>query len=273
MSQVGSPLRISNGATPLISVRGVRCAYGETEILKDVSFDVSPGEIVVVLGGSGCGKSTLLRHLIGLHDPTHGEIVIDGVDLVATTGVDRMALLRRFGVTFQSGALFSAMTLIENVSLPLEEFTELPPAAIREISERKLAVVGLDGYGEHYPDEISGGMQKRAGVARALALDPPLLFCDEPSAGLDPISGAALDQLLLDLRDALGTTMLIVTHELASIYAVADRCIMLDKARRTIVASGPPEELRDTSDDPYVLAFFRREAVATAAGGGEGGAA
>ena len=243
----------------IVSVRGLRCAYGDVEVLREVSFDVHRGEVFVILGGSGCGKSTLLRHLIGLLEPTHGTIRIDGVEMTTAGGDERLALLRRFGVLFQSGAMFSGLTLAENLALPLEEFTELPSEAIRELCERKLALVGLGGYGDYLPDEISGGMRKRAGVARALALDPPLLFFDEPSAGLDPISSASLDRLILDLRDALGTTMVIVTHELASIYAVADRCIMLDKERRTIVARGRPQDLRDGSEDPFVRAFFRRE--------------
>ncbi len=249
-------------AGPIVRVRGLRAAYGDVTILRDIDFEVARGEVFVILGGSGCGKSTLLRHLIGLVDPAEGAIEIDGEDLVAARGALRERLRRRFGVLFQGGALFSNMTLAENVGLPLEEFSDLPPEAIRRIAQRKLALVGLTGYEDHRPNEISGGMRKRAGVARALALDPPLLFLDEPSAGLDPISAADLDRLLLDLRESLGTTLVVVTHELASIYAIADRCIMLDKARRTIVATGRPADLRDASDDPFVREFFRREATA-----------
>jgi len=244
---------------PIVRVRGLRAAYGEVTILRDVTFEVRPGEVFVILGGSGCGKSTLLQHLIGLLPPAEGSIEIAGDDLATAAGEERTRLLRRFGVMFQSGALFSGMTLAENVALPLEELTDLPPEAIRRVAEQKLSLVALDGYEDHHPSEISGGMKKRAGVARALALDPPLLFLDEPSAGLDPISAADLDRLILELRDSLGTTIVIVTHELQSIFTVADRCIMLDKARRTIVAEGRPADLRDHSPDPFVRAFFNRE--------------
>ncbi len=253
---------VPSAADPIIAVRGVRCAYGPVTILKDIDFEVERGEVFVILGGSGCGKSTLLQHLIGLIRPADGEILIDGDELGSAEGADRDRLLRRFGVMFQSGALFSSMTLAENVSLPLEEFTDLPPDAIRRIAEQKLSLVALDGFEDHHPSEISGGMKKRAGVARALALDPPILFLDEPSAGLDPISAADLDQLILELRDSLGATIVIVTHELDSIYTVADRCIVVDKARQTIVATGHPKELRDHSPDPFVHSFFNRVATA-----------
>ncbi len=251
----------------IVRVRGLRAAYGDVTILEDVSFDVKRGEVFVILGGSGCGKSTLLKHLIGLIEPAAGTIELDGTDLTASTPAERRELLRRFGVLFQSGALFSGMTLEQNVALPLQEFTPLPREAISRLAQLKLSLVDLDGYEAYRPDEISGGMQKRAGVARALALDPPIVFFDEPSAGLDPISAAELDQLILDLRDSLGTTMVIVTHELASIYAVADRCIVLDKARQTIVAEGHPATLRDESDDPYVRSFFNREPALAGRGG------
>ncbi len=255
------PADPAEAARSMVRVRGLRAAYGDVTVLRDIDFDVRRGEVFVILGGSGCGKSTLLRHLIGLIEPAAGSIEIDGADLVSARGAERERILQTFGVMFQSGALFSSLTLAGNVALPLEEFTTLPRAAVRSVAERKLALVGLRGYEDHGPSEISGGMRKRAGVARALALDPPILFLDEPSAGLDPISAADLDRLILDLRDALGATIVIVTHELASIYAVADRCIMLDKARKTIVAEGRPSDLRDHGDDPFVRAFFRREAT------------
>lgn len=244
---------------PVIRVRGLRAAFDGRTILEDVSFDVRRGEVFVILGGSGCGKSTLLRHMIGLLAPASGTIEIDGEDLTASGGAARLAILRKFGVLYQSGALFSSLTLAENVALPLEEFTDLPRPAIDALVRLKLSLVGLGHAAERLPNEISGGMKKRAGVARALALDPKILFFDEPSAGLDPITSAELDELILSLRDALGATLVIVTHELQSIYAVADRCIMLDRARRTIVAEGKPAELRDGSTDPWVRAFFRRE--------------
>ena len=246
---------------PILRVRGLRAAYGDRVILEDVSFDVRRGEVFVILGGSGCGKSTLLKHLIGLIPPAAGTIEIDGDELTTAAGEARLRILRKFGVLYQSGALFSSMTLAENVALPLEEFTDLPPEAVELLVGLKLDLVGLAPACQRFPAELSGGMKKRAGIARALALDPSILFLDEPSAGLDPITSAEFDRLVLDLRASLGTTIVIVTHELQSIYAVADRCIMLDRVRRTIVAEGKPAELRDTSTDPWVRAFFRREAA------------
>jgi phospholipid/cholesterol/gamma-HCH transport system ATP-binding protein len=244
----------------IIVVRGLTAAYGDEVILKDVSFEVSRGEVFVVLGGSGCGKSTLLKHLIGLYRLAAGEVLIDGGNLATATGADRQRILRRFGVAYQSGALFGSMTLSENVTLPIEEFTRLPLDAREVISWMKLKLVGLEAFGNHLPAEVSGGMQKRAAIARAMALDPAVLFLDEPSAGLDPVTSAELDALILELREALGMTFVIVTHELASIYAVADRVIMLDKSKKGIIAEGRPEELRDHSTDRYVRRFFRREA-------------
>ena len=244
----------------IIEVRGLTAAYGDDVILKDVSFEVSRGEVFVVLGGSGCGKSTLLKHLIGLYRLASGEVFIDGENLATATGADRQRILRRFGVAYQSGALFGSMTLSENVTLPIEEFTRLPLAAREVISWMKLKLVGLEGFGNHLPAEVSGGMQKRAAIARAMALDPAVLFLDEPSAGLDPVTSAELYALILELREALGMTFVIVTHELASIYAVADRVIMLDRSKKGIIAEGHPEALRDHSTDPYVRRFFRREA-------------
>jgi phospholipid/cholesterol/gamma-HCH transport system ATP-binding protein len=243
----------------IVEVRGLTAAYGEEVILKDISFEVKRGEVFVVLGGSGCGKSTLLKHLIGLFPLASGEVLIGGENLASAEGSDRQRILRRFGVAYQSGALFGSMTLSENVTLPMEEFTRLPSTAREVISWMKLKLVGLEGFGDHLPAEISGGMQKRAAIARAMALDPAVLFLDEPSAGLDPVTSAEIDALILRLREGLGMTFVIVTHELASIYAVADRVIMLDKRKKGIIAEGRPQDLRDHSTDPYVRRFFRRE--------------
>jgi phospholipid/cholesterol/gamma-HCH transport system ATP-binding protein len=247
------------GGDAIIEVRGLTAAYGDAVILKDISFEVKRGEVFVILGGSGCGKSTLLKHLIGLYPLASGEVLIGGENLAAAEGSDRQRILRRFGVLYQSGALFGSMTLSENVTLPIEEFTELPVTAQNVISWMKLRLVGLEGFGGHLPAEISGGMQKRAAIARAMALDPAVLFLDEPSAGLDPVTSAELDALILSLREGLGMTFVIVTHELPSIYAVADRVIMLDKRTKGIIAEGHPRDLRDHSEDPFVRKFFRRE--------------
>jgi phospholipid/cholesterol/gamma-HCH transport system ATP-binding protein len=246
---------------PIIAVRGLTAAYGGNVILQDITFSVRRGEIFVILGGSGCGKSTLLKHLIGLYPPATGTVEIDGEDLTKAVGEARQRILKRFGVSYQSGALFGSMTLSENVELPLEEWTTLPAEARRTIARLKLGLVGLADFTGHLPSEVSGGMQKRAAIARAMALEPAVLFLDEPSAGLDPVTSAELDALILRLRDTLGVTFVIVTHELPSIYAISDRVIMLDKSAKGIIAEGRPADLRDHSTDPFVHRFFHREAA------------
>jgi phospholipid/cholesterol/gamma-HCH transport system ATP-binding protein len=241
-----------------IVVQDLTMAYGDFVIQHDLNFSIRRGEIFIVMGGSGCGKTTLLHHMIGLKQPASGRILFEGTSYWESPPEVQQRIKRSFGMSFQSGALWSSLTLAENVALPLGEYTQLEPAEIAEIVSLKLALVGLAGFEEFYPSEISGGMHKRAALARAMALDPEILFFDEPSAGLDPISSRRLDDLIMQLRDSLGTTIVVVTHELASIFTIGNNSVYLDTEARTMTASGDPRQLRDASPDPAVRRFLNR---------------
>lgn len=233
-------------------------AYGSFVLMRDLNFDINRGDIFIIMGGSGCGKSTLMKILIGLKSPAVGEVFYGDVNFWQLDPAQRNDIMKGIGITYQSGALWSAMTLAENVGLPLERYTDLSPAEINELISYKLALVGLAGFEDFYPSEISGGMRKRAGLARAIALDPEIVFFDEPSAGLDPISSRSLDDLILEIRDSLKTTVVMVTHELPSIFAVGNNSVFLDPETRTMIASGDPHKLLKESQDPKVQAFLTR---------------
>jgi phospholipid/cholesterol/gamma-HCH transport system ATP-binding protein len=237
-------------------------AYGSLVVMSDLSFEVNRGEIFVIMGGSGSGKSTLLKHLIGLKKPAAGVIMFEGVDFVEADEDARKVILRKMGVLYQNGALWSGLTLDENVALPLEHYTDLEPSAIAEIVDLKLALVGLRGFGSFYPSEISGGMRKRAALARATALDPDVLFFDEPSSGLDPISASRLDDLILQIRDSFGTTVVVVSHDLESIFKIGDRAVFLDIKEKTMTALGNPADLRDDPPSEEVRRFLTRSSDA-----------
>ena len=258
---------MANEGEDRITVRGLTMAFGDFVVMHDLDFTVKRGSIFFIMGGSGCGKSTLLRHMIGLNEPAKGEVWYDGVNFTTASPEEREQMRRSFGVLYQSGALWSSMTLAENIGLPLGEFTRLSPEEIDEVAALKLALVGLRGFEDYFPSEISGGMQKRAGLARAMALDPDILFLDEPSAGLDPITSRLLDQLIVGLRDSLGATIVIVSHELASILSIGDDSIFLDTETRTLGARGKPSELLEHTDNDNVRRFLTRTAEDDASGG------
>jgi len=258
VARAAAPVLAAQPNAPRIVVRDLVMAYGDYVVMRGVNFTVHQGDVFIIMGGSGCGKSTLLRHLIGLNEPRQGEIWYGDVNFTRASAEARMEIMRRVGILYQSSALWSSLTLAENVGLPLGEFTDLSPAEIREVASLKLALVGLRGFEDYYPAEISGGMQKRAGLARAIALDPEFLFFDEPSSGLDPVSARRLDDLILEMRDNLGATIVVVSHDLASIFTIGNNSIFLDAQTRTMAASGPPKELLANCQDPHVRAFLTR---------------
>lgn len=249
---------LTTTSLPAIEADRIECGYGEDVVLKDVSFSVPRGEIFFIIGGSGCGKSTLLRHLVGLNHIRQGAVKFFGQSFTLATEAERRAQLKTFGMLFQGGALWTSLSLRQNVALPLEEYTTLSRREIDEIATLKLAQVGLRGFEDYFPSEISGGMKKRAGLARALALDPSIVFFDEPSAGLDPVTSRKLDELILHVRETFGTTIVVVSHELASIFGIADRVIMLDRQAKGIIAEGAPKDLAANSKDPRVTEFLSR---------------
>jgi phospholipid/cholesterol/gamma-HCH transport system ATP-binding protein len=241
-----------------VVVRDLKVAFGSFVLMHDLNFTIRKGDVFIIMGGSGCGKSTLMRVMIGLKEPSLGKVLYDGISFWETEPRDRDRMMRRFGILYQQGALWSSMTLAENVALPLGEYTRLKPAQIKELAALKLSLVGLSGFESYYPSEISGGMRKRAGLARAMALDPEFLFLDEPSAGLDPVSSRLLDDLILELRESLGTTFIVVTHELASIFAIGNNSIYLDVETRTMTVQGDPRKLLEEASDPKVVKFLTR---------------
>jgi len=243
---------------PVVEIKDLDLGYDDLVVMRGLSFSVKKSEIFVVMGGSGCGKSTLLKAMIGLNPPRKGEVLYDGASLWGVDEKERYDIMRRFGVLYQGGALWSSLTLSENVALPLQLYSNLSSQQVRDMALFKLGLVGLDGYADFYPAELSGGMKKRAGLARAIALDPDIIFFDEPSAGLDPLNAKMLDDLILELRDNLGATIIIVTHELASIFAVGDNAILLDSDTKTAIAQGAPKDLLANSKDPRVIKFLTR---------------
>ena len=258
MNETLSKTAAQTAAVPAIEVRDLSIGYGDRTVLHDLNFRIEPGQIVTILGGSGCGKSTLLKHIIGLHAPLKGDILINGRSIVHADEEQRRSIMSEFGVAYQGGALFRSLTLAENIALPMEELTTWPKKEIRKRVSEKLALVHLDGYESYMPSDLSGGMIKRAAFARALALDPKLLFFDEPSAGLDPLTSDMLDHVILEIREKTGATIMMVTHELPSIFRVSDRVIMLSAEKKTVVDDGSPAYLRDHGATDYVRSFLSR---------------
>ncbi len=245
-------------SSPYVRICDLTMAYGDFVIQRDLTFTIERGDIFIIMGGSGCGKSTLLRHLVGLKAPARGAVFYDDVNFWDADEADRIRQLRRMGILYQSSALWSSMTLAENIAVPLEAYTSFSPGEIRDVTAYKLALVGLAGFEDYYPSEISGGMRKRAGLARAMALDPDILFFDEPTAGLDPVSAKLLDDLIVELRDSLGATIVVVTHDLDSIFAIGTDAVFLDTETQTMVARGHPRKMLDTCPHPGVQSFLRR---------------
>ena len=256
MKEADNP--VNGGNEPVIDVCGLEMSYGSFVLMRDLNFTINRGDIFIIMGGSGCGKSTLLKHLVGLKQPARGQILYDGLSYWEAESELQERIKRRFGTLFQSGALWSSMTLAENVALPLEQYTSLNPLQVRELVSFKLALVGLGGFEDFYPAELSGGMKKRAGLARAMALDPDILYFDEPSAGLDPVSARLLDDLIIQLSESQGTTVVVVTHELASIFAIGTNSVFLDADVKTMIATGDPKQLLKESPDPKVISFLTR---------------
>ncbi len=254
-----------NIPTPFITIENLTVAYGDYAVQKNLSFSINRQDVFIIMGASGCGKSSLLRVLVGLLEPASGRVFYGNEDFWASSSQKREDILRRTGLLFQSGALWSSMTLAENVAIPLERYTRLSPAQIREQCRLKLSLVGLAGFEDYYPSEISGGMRKRAGLARALALDPELVFFDEPSAGLDPLSAALLDELILELKENLGMTVVVVTHDLDSIFTIGNNAVFLDAVTHTQLAVGSPNDLRHDTSNPEVVRFLNRGKISLGA--------
>jgi phospholipid/cholesterol/gamma-HCH transport system ATP-binding protein len=243
---------------PYIIVNDLTMAYGSFVVQRDLTFTVNREDVFIIMGGSGCGKSSLMRHMVGLKSPAKGQVFYEDINFWEAEAEQRDQIMKNIGILYQSGALWSSMTLAENIALPLNEYTDLSPGQIREIASFKLSLVGLTGFEDYYPSEISGGMRKRAGLARAMALDPEVLFFDEPSAGLDPISASLLDELILELRESLGATIIVVTHELASIFAIGNNSVYLDADKKTMTAAGDPKKLLEETKDPDLRRFLTR---------------